>query len=194
MLYHIYQFWDILSLYLNSIEKPLLKVHITRWLFWILGRICQQSYKRIFWSFRLLIIITGWSNIYIQVVPSISSPVLFGIWQEIRITCMYRYLFIIQCFVGYFPHGMIKYLQLGCNFCLLTSLSIDWHSESLRFLLCNHLFITLHWPHRQCLKLLVRVHEYSHHEYHISLLYSFMYVYMYWCSKRTTQAWATPCS
>ena len=40
-------------------EKPLLKAHITRWLFWILGRICQQTYKRIFWSFSLLIIITG---------------------------------------------------------------------------------------------------------------------------------------
>ena len=124
-IHHICQFWDIASLYLNYIEKPLLKVHITRWLFWILGRICQQSYKRIFWSYRLLIIITVWSNIYIQVVPSVSSPVLFRIWQEIRITFMYKYLFIIQCFVEYFLHGMIKYLKLGCNFFFLTSLSID---------------------------------------------------------------------
>ena len=52
---------------------------LRRWFFWILGRICQQTFKRIFWSFSLIIIITRWSNIYIQVVTSICSPSLLGI-------------------------------------------------------------------------------------------------------------------
>ena len=64
---------------------------------------------------------------------------------------MCNYLFVIQCFVGHFAHKMIKYLQLGCILCFLTSSSIGWYRGSFRFPLCNYLFITLYCLHRRCL-------------------------------------------